>query len=62
VDCVDRYASSVRRDLEVTEPLVEGSRRAGRFAVRVPELAGDVHDLEGLVGLAAHLFPDPDGR
>jgi hypothetical protein len=52
----------VRRDLEVTEPLVEGSRRAGRFAVRVPELAGDVHDLEGLVGVAAHLFPDPDGR
>ena len=42
---------------------------AGRVApapvVRVPYLAADVHDMEGLASIAAHLFgrgQDPEGR
>jgi anion-transporting ArsA/GET3 family ATPase len=52
-----RYASAVRRDAEVTDGLIARARRAGRFATRVPELPRDVHDLEGLARVAAHLFP-----
>jgi anion-transporting ArsA/GET3 family ATPase len=52
----ERYAASVRRDAEVTGPLIARATGAGRFALRVPELSHDVHDLEGLARMAAHLF------
>jgi anion-transporting ArsA/GET3 family ATPase len=58
---VERYAASVRRDAEVTSPLVARATRAGRFSLRVPELPHDVHDLEGLARMAGHLFgPEAD--
>lgn len=60
LDAVDRYASSVRRDLEVTKRLVKQALAADFIAQRVPELPGDVHDLEGLSLVAAALFPEDD--
>jgi anion-transporting ArsA/GET3 family ATPase len=60
LDAVDRYASSVRRDLEVTKPLVEQALTADFIAQRVPELPSDVHDLEGLSLVAAALFPEDE--
>jgi anion-transporting ArsA/GET3 family ATPase len=59
IDTVAGYASAVRRDREATGELVARVRGGGRLAVRVPELPRDVHDLEGLARIAAHLFAKP---
>jgi anion-transporting ArsA/GET3 family ATPase len=55
VAALDRYASAVRRDTEETRKLATRARRAGGFALRVPELPRDVHDLAGLSLVAARL-------
>jgi len=62
IEAVAGYASAVRRDREVTEALVAEAGGTLGFAARVPELALDVHDLEGLSRIATHLFPGEDAR
>jgi len=52
----DGYAAWVRADAEATAELTARVERAGGFVRRVPELAGDVHDLEGLLRVAEWLF------
>ncbi len=59
LDAVAGYASAVRRDREACRGLVERAERANRFALRVPELPSDVHDLEGLARVAGALFESP---
>jgi anion-transporting ArsA/GET3 family ATPase len=63
-----RLARKVLRDLEDRNRLAArdagniGSMReemAGDALIAVPELAGDVHDLDGLATVARHLFADP---
>jgi anion-transporting ArsA/GET3 family ATPase len=56
----DGYAAWVRADAESTARLEARVARSGGFVRRVPELPGDVHDLEGLAHVAAWLF-DPEG-
>ena len=60
-----RLARKVLRDLEDRNSLATRDERnialmreelAGDAPIVVPELAGDVHDLEGLSAVAAHLF------
>ncbi|MDJ0869018.1 MAG: ArsA-related P-loop ATPase [Myxococcota bacterium] len=57
----DGYASLVRADLSHTAELAERVERIGGFVRRVPELSGDVHDLEGLAHVAHWLLRD-DGE
>jgi anion-transporting ArsA/GET3 family ATPase len=48
----ERDAASIERLIEAT---------GDRDPVLVPELQGDVHDVEGLLGVHAHLFPHGAG-
>jgi anion-transporting ArsA/GET3 family ATPase len=50
------YAAMVRADEAAGEPLREAVEARGMFWRRVPEQAGDVHDLEALDRLASRLF------
>jgi hypothetical protein len=52
----DGYAAWVRADAESTARLEARATRNGGFVRRIPELAGDVHDLEGLAHVAGWLF------
>lgn len=52
----DGYAAWVRADAETTAELSARALRRGGFIQQIPELAGDVHDLEGLAHVAAWLF------
>lgn len=54
--CADGYAAWVRADRESTAPLEKRVLRSGGFVRRVPELPGDVHDLEGLAHVTSRLF------
>jgi anion-transporting ArsA/GET3 family ATPase len=59
LSAADRYAAWVRADAEATAGLAAKVERNGGFVRRIPELAGDVHDLEGLARVADWLFrPD----
>jgi hypothetical protein len=46
----------VRADAETTAELAARAAKAGGFVRRIPELAGDVHDHEGLAHVADHLL------
>lgn len=52
----DTYAAWARADADTTQALAARALRAGGFVRHIPELAGDVHDLEGLAHVAAWLF------
>ena len=52
----DGYAAWVRADHQASAELVARVGLRGGFARRVPELVGDVHDLEGLARVADWLF------
>lgn len=54
----DGYAAWVRADCEASAELAARVERRGGFVRRVPELPGDVHDLEGLAKVADRLFGD----
>jgi anion-transporting ArsA/GET3 family ATPase len=56
VELRDGYAAAVLQDEAAVAPLVDGIRERGGFARRVPELAGDVHDLVGLRHVEDHIF------
>ncbi|MCX5740014.1 MAG: hypothetical protein NTZ61_16260, partial [Proteobacteria bacterium] len=59
----DGYAALVRADAESTAELTARVARMGGFVRRVPELSGDVHDLEGLARVAdLVLEAEPSGR
>lgn len=59
----DGYAALVRADAESTAELTGRVAKAGGFVRRVPELSGDVHDLEGLARIAEWVFKTgPSGR
>jgi anion-transporting ArsA/GET3 family ATPase len=57
----DGYAAWVRADAEATAPLEAEVVRLGGFVRRVPELAGDVHDLDGLAQVTEWLFRGGNG-
>jgi anion-transporting ArsA/GET3 family ATPase len=59
LDAADGYASLVRADAESTVPLEARATEGGGFVRRIPELAEDVHDLEGLARLGRYLC-DPE--
>jgi hypothetical protein len=52
----DGYAAWARADAEISAELAARAAQAGGFVRRIPELAGDVHDLEGLAHVAEWLF------
>lgn len=54
--CADGYAAWVRADAASTAELERRVARIGGFVRRVPELAGDVHDLEGLSRVSDRVF------
>jgi len=54
VDAAKEYALLVERDARVVRPLRQRTR--DRFWSEIPELADDVHDLEGLARIAAAIF------
>ena len=56
LSAADGYAAWVRADLEASADLAMRVGRRGGFVRRVPELPGDVHDLEGLAHVADRLF------
>jgi anion-transporting ArsA/GET3 family ATPase len=56
LECADGYAAWVRADAASTAELERRVAGIGGFVRRVPELAGDVHDLEGLAGVSDRLF------
>ncbi|MGH0038118.1 MAG: ArsA family ATPase [Myxococcota bacterium] len=56
VEAAAGYASLVDLDWRSTAPLAQRAERDGLFLRRVPEMARDVHDLEGLERIADHLF------
>jgi len=59
----DGYAALVRADAESTAELTGRVAKAGGFVRSVPELSGDVHDLEGLARVAEWVFQaGPSGR
>jgi anion-transporting ArsA/GET3 family ATPase len=64
LSAADGYASWARADARTTAELAARVERAGGFVRRIPELAEDVHDLEGLAHVAAWLFrrADPGAR
>ena len=51
------YADLVRRDELATQQLRDEVLRSQRFWAVIPELADDVHDLEGLRRIGAAVFP-----
>ena len=55
IDAAARYAALVRRDAIALDALREHAGRRGSFFRVVPELRGDVHDLSGLLQVAAAL-------
>jgi anion-transporting ArsA/GET3 family ATPase len=58
----DGYAAWVRADADSTAELSARVAQAGGFVRRVPELPGDVHDLEGLARIAEWVFREgPSG-
>jgi len=58
----DGYAALVRSDAESTAELTARVARMGGFVRCVPELSGDVHDLEGLARVADLVFEADPGR
>lgn len=56
------YAAQVLADRRALEPLAARARSAGRFFHRVPELAADVHDVDGLDAIVAALFGETAAR
>jgi anion-transporting ArsA/GET3 family ATPase len=54
--CADGYAGWVRADAASTAELERRVARMGGFVRRVPELTGDVHDLEGLARVSDRVF------
>jgi anion-transporting ArsA/GET3 family ATPase len=54
--CADGYAAWVRADAQGTAQLEARIAALGGFVRHVPELAADVHDLEGLAAIADHVF------
>ncbi len=59
----DGYAAWVRADATSTAEITRRVAQAGGFVRRVPELPGDVHDLEGLARVATLLFrAEPSGH
>jgi anion-transporting ArsA/GET3 family ATPase len=59
IDAAARYAALVRRDAIALDALREHAGRRGSFFRVVPELRGDVHDLAGLLQVAAALAQPP---
>jgi len=59
LDAAARYAAFVRRDAVALGALREHAERRGSFFRVVPELSGDVHDLAGLLRVAAALAQAP---
>jgi anion-transporting ArsA/GET3 family ATPase len=57
---LDGYAAMVQRDRVATAPLRERAQEKGYFWRPVPELPRDVHDLEGLAGIASFVFEAGD--
>ena len=55
---LDGYAAAVARDQEATAPLLDEAAHRGCFVRRIPELPRDVHDLDGLAGIARRFFED----
>ncbi len=53
---LDGYAAMVQRDRAATASLEERARESGYFWRPVPEFPRDVHDLEGLAGIASFVF------
>ena len=62
IDAAARYAALVRRDAIALDALREHAGRRGSFFRVVPELHGDVHDLSGLLQVAAALAQPPGAR
>jgi anion-transporting ArsA/GET3 family ATPase len=60
IDAAARYAALVRRDAIALGALREHAGRRGGFFRVVPELPGDVHDLSGLLQVAAALAHVPE--
>jgi len=59
-DAAKGYAELVRRDRENTAGLERRTRDRGRHWGTIPELPADVHDLDGLAGVADWIFrPEP---
>lgn len=56
LSAADGYAAWVRADADTTGELSARAARRGGFVQRIPELPGDVHDLEGLDHIASWLF------
>jgi len=56
VDAARRHASVVRRHAAACEDLRHVVEDKGLFWRAVPELPGDVHDLDGLARIAEHVF------
>jgi anion-transporting ArsA/GET3 family ATPase len=54
------YADLVRRDEGVTAALMERTRKRGRHWGTIPELAHDIHDLDGLAQIAQMIFHPPE--
>ena len=60
IDAAARYAALVRRDALALDGLREHAGRRGAFFRVVPEQRGDVHDLSGLLQVAAALAQAPE--
>lgn len=56
LDLARGYAAQVVADARALEPLAERARASARFFQRVPELADDVHDVDGLEAIVRCLF------
>jgi anion-transporting ArsA/GET3 family ATPase len=54
------YADLVRRDLAVNAALEERTRGHSRHWGTIPELAHDIHDLDGLARIADMIFRPPE--
>jgi anion-transporting ArsA/GET3 family ATPase len=59
--CADGYAAWVRAEEEASKLLTARMRHIGGFVRRVPELPGDVHDLEGLSHVTNRLVEAEEG-
>jgi anion-transporting ArsA/GET3 family ATPase len=58
LDVLDGYAAAVARDAQATAPLLDEASLRGCFVRRIPELPRDVHDLDGLAGIARRFFDE----
>ncbi len=56
LEAARQYAAQVRQDSESTGLLRDEADRLGAFFRAIPELSGDVHDLDGLDHIADELF------